>query len=183
MTSSAAGAVEQNNGKRSLLHVGCGVELAPEVFDEYIETRLDIDPQWEPDIVANMTDLSCIADGTFDAIYTSHSLEHLFPEDARMALKEFRRVLTDGGFVLIVVPDLEGVKPDNQVLFTAPAGEITGRHLHYGYGPHIKKYGPCMVHRSGFVRESLASYLMDAGFSQVHVDRVREYNLMGAAVK
>ena len=42
-----------------------------------------------------------------DFIYTSHTLEHLFPEDARQFLKECFRILNDEGVIRIIVPDLE----------------------------------------------------------------------------
>lgn len=47
------------------------------------------------------------ADGTVDAIYTSHMLEHLKPETARIVLRECHRVLREGGTLRVVVPDLE----------------------------------------------------------------------------
>ncbi|MCS6807665.1 MAG: methyltransferase domain-containing protein [Candidatus Kapabacteria bacterium] len=46
-------------------------------------------------------------DNTFDAVYSSHVLEHLTPEAAYAALREQFRVLRPGGIVRVVVPDLE----------------------------------------------------------------------------
>ncbi len=46
-------------------------------------------------------------DNSFDAVYTSHVLEHLSPETAKISLKEQFRVLKRGGTVRVVVPDLE----------------------------------------------------------------------------
>ena len=48
-------------------------------------------------------------DGSFDALYHSHVLEHLSPDDARQMLLECRRVLRVGGVLRVVVPDLEGI--------------------------------------------------------------------------
>jgi predicted SAM-dependent methyltransferase len=45
--------------------------------------------------------------GSFDACYTSHVLEHLTPAHAKGSLKEQYRVLKRGGVVRVVVPDLE----------------------------------------------------------------------------
>jgi len=45
--------------------------------------------------------------GSFDAVYHSHILEHLDREVARGFLAEIKRVLKPGGIVRIVVPDLE----------------------------------------------------------------------------
>jgi len=49
------------------------------------------------------------ADNSYDAVYTSHVLEHLSPADARSSLREQFRVLKRGGIIRVVVPDLEGV--------------------------------------------------------------------------
>lgn len=46
-------------------------------------------------------------ENTFDAVYTSHVLEHLSPETAQASLGEQFRVLKRGGIIRAVVPDLE----------------------------------------------------------------------------
>ena len=46
-------------------------------------------------------------DNSFDAVYTSHVLEHLSPKTAKASLQEQLRVLKPGGIVRTVVPDLE----------------------------------------------------------------------------
>jgi len=49
------------------------------------------------------------ADASFEAIYSSHVLEHLTPGEADHALREFHRVLGPGGVLRIAVPDLDQV--------------------------------------------------------------------------
>ncbi len=44
---------------------------------------------------------------TFDCAYTSHMLEHLYPDVAEHCLREVHRVLRPGGIVRIAVPDLD----------------------------------------------------------------------------
>jgi predicted SAM-dependent methyltransferase len=46
-------------------------------------------------------------DESFDFVYSSHMLEHLFPEDVKNCLSETYRLLKKGGFVRISVPDLD----------------------------------------------------------------------------
>ncbi|MEF3279760.1 MAG: methyltransferase domain-containing protein [Elusimicrobiota bacterium] len=46
---------------------------------------------------------------TFDAVYTSHFLEHLPKNKAVFVLKEIYRVLKPGGILRVVVPDLENI--------------------------------------------------------------------------
>jgi len=45
------------------------------------EIRLDIDPANAPDILGTMLDMPAVADGSVDAIYSSHNIEHLYPDD------------------------------------------------------------------------------------------------------
>jgi len=162
----------------TVLHVGCGFEPLPDWLEGLTETRLDIDARCEPDVVASMTDLGEI--GPFDVVYSSHSLEHLAPHDVARALGEFRRVLRDGGSAVVVVPDLEGVKPTEEVLFVSPAGPITGLDLFYGFRPALEAQ-PYMAHRTGFVRETLAGAFEAAGFASARTERLPNFNLMGLA--
>ena len=41
-----------------------------------------------------------------DAVFSSHNIEHLYPHEVPLALKEFMRVLKPDGFVLMTCPDL-----------------------------------------------------------------------------
>jgi predicted SAM-dependent methyltransferase len=50
-----------------------------------------------------------LGDGTADAVYHSHVLEHLRREEVQPFLAECRRVLAPGGLLRIAVPDLEGI--------------------------------------------------------------------------
>lgn len=127
-----------------------------------------------------MCDLGDI--GEFDIVYSCHSLEHLYPHDAMKALGEFHRVLKNGGVVIIQVPNLEGVQATEEVLFTAPIGDITGLDLIYGYRKLLKDM-PHMAHRNGFTPDTLRSFLEDAGFNEVHINKLPYYDMIGAAKK
>lgn len=48
-------------------------------------------------------------DSTFDAVYNSHFLEHLYPEDAYKFCLECLRVMKKGAVLRVVVPDLEAL--------------------------------------------------------------------------
>ncbi|KKW05358.1 MAG: hypothetical protein UY41_C0054G0005 [Candidatus Moranbacteria bacterium GW2011_GWE1_49_15] len=58
---------------------------------------------------------------SFDGIYSSHVIEHLTPEDLHLTLREFDRVLKEGGLLIIATPllwkhfysDLTHIKPYN----------------------------------------------------------------------
>lgn len=48
-------------------------------------------------------------DNTFDAVYSSHVLEHLTPTDGERLVQQAFRVLKPGGIIRIAVPDLEAI--------------------------------------------------------------------------
>jgi SAM-dependent methyltransferase len=69
-----------------------------------------LDVPWSDDVVVH--DLRRplpFPDQTFTAIYGSHILEHLYLEQARALLAECLRVLRPGGFLRMVVPDLQAM--------------------------------------------------------------------------
>lgn len=161
-----------------LLHVGCGGDPKPEWATKYTEIRFDIDESQHPDIVGNMVDMGQI--GPYDAIYCQHALEHLTFKDAAQALREFLRVLKAGGFVMVMVPDLEGVSATAEPILQAPIGPITGIDMIYGLQSSDNPY---MAHRSGYVRDTLHKSMNDAGFSKAETRRTGNYNLISIGVK
>lgn len=164
---------------RRILHAGCGPSPLPAWLDGE-EVRLDVDPATRPDIVASMVDLGGI--GPFDAIYCSHALEHLTPEDGATALGEFHRVLVPGGIAIIIVPDTEGVEPTEDVLYVSPAGPVTGLDIIHGMRSAIEA-SPAMAHRNGFVEASLIEAMTAAGFARVETRRLGCFNLLGLGVR
>jgi SAM-dependent methyltransferase len=48
-------------------------------------------------------------DGSFEAVYHSHVLEHLAPAEGRQFMAECYRVTRPGGTLRVAVPDLEGI--------------------------------------------------------------------------
>jgi SAM-dependent methyltransferase len=159
--------------RRRFLHAGCGTFPLP--FENCDELRLDADPAVKPDVVRSMTDLGEL--GEFDGVYCSHALEHLHPQDALTALREFHRVLIPGGFVTIIVPDLEGISPTFDLL---PGMMITGHDLIYGL---VDLHNPLMLHRTGFIAETMRGALKQAGFRDVIAKRLPNYNLLGLGIK
>lgn len=167
------------DARRRVLHAGCGGTTL-DGWPDVIETRLDIDPTFSPDVLAPLTDVGEI--GPFDVVYASHVIEHLYPHEVGVALREFLRVLEPGGHAVIIVPDLEDVRPTDEVLYEANAGPMCGLDLYYGFRPMIKE-SLHMAHRSGFVESTLRRALEDAGFSEVVMKRMGTFNLMGVGKK
>jgi len=56
----------------------------------------------KPDIVAEADDLSVFSDASMDFVYSSHTLEHIV--DTRAALKEWWRVVKQGGYLVLYLP-------------------------------------------------------------------------------
>ena len=175
---SGAAQVAPFSGKRAL-HVGCGGDPLPEWLEGADETRLDIDEQWHPDVVASMTDMSQI--GPFDVVLAQHCLEHLALHDVNSALAEFARVLDRGGFAFIVVPDLQGIEATDDVMFFAPSGPVTGFDMIYGHSG-LTRTNPHMAHKSGFTAKTLER-VMRPYFQNVKVSRIKYHNLIGVGIK
>ena len=148
--------------------------------EDYHSVTLDIDPRNEPDICASMTNMGDI--GKYDVVYCCHALEHLYPHEVHQTLSEFARVLVAGGTVFIMVPDLEGVSPTEDILNAPTMGPITGLHLFYGDATQIKQF-PYMAHHCGFVQKTLEKVMKSVGLADVSVRRAAEYNLIGTGVK
>ena len=168
---------------RRVLNAGSGlksIERLGAVFDrsEWDEIRIDLDPGVAPDVIGSMTDMRAhFGAGAFDAIWSSHSLEHLHSHEIPIALTEFQRVLKTDGFALITCPDLETVMtlflnhgPDH-VIYQSPAGPITPLDMMFGHARSIAAGHVHMAHNSGLTAARLTSLLRQAGFADAIVKR------------
>ncbi len=182
--------------RKTVLNIGCGPRgitvIGNPAFpeEEWREVRLDIDPGVAPDIVASMTDMAAVPDGTMDAVWSSHNLEHLFPHEVPAALREFLRVLKPGGQLRLAVPDLQGVAALvaqgglEDTLYMSNVGPITPLDVIYGYGAAIAAGNHFMAHRTGFTAQTLGRALQAAGFEPVVLWRLEEaYELQAKAFR
>lgn len=162
-----------------LLHAGCGPgnNKPPSDFDLYREIRLDADLNVKPDICASIVAMPMIKDGAFDAIFCSHTLEHLYSFEVSLALREFSRVLRPGGLVRIHVPDLQSIGGKlaldelDHVAYISPCGPICPIDMIYGHQGAIGAGNLFMAHKTGFTKGVITRALERAGFHQVHVRR------------
>jgi predicted SAM-dependent methyltransferase len=178
---------------RYVLNAGCGANTPSSlhaVFRNSLweETRLDLDRAVAPDIIGSLTDLSAISDASFDAIWCSHSLEHLHGHDVPNALSEFRRVLQPDGFALITTPDLEAIAELvvsgrlEDVAYTSPAGPITALDMIFGHAASIQQGSHYMAHNTGFTADRMGHLLIDCGFTEALVIRGKFFDLWGLAL-
>jgi predicted SAM-dependent methyltransferase len=182
-----------NEPQKILLHVGCGAwraDTLPEIFqtEEWAEVRLDIDVNVKPDIIGSITDLTAVPDNSIDAVYSSHNLEHIYNYEVPLALAEFRRVLKSGGFVMVVVPDMQTaaelvVKGDMEdvPLYHSPAGDVPALWMFYGMGT-TKPGMPYMAHKTGFTLKSLQPKMLEAGFTSIDIFRT-SFNIVAYGYK
>lgn len=179
---------------KKVLHVGCGVYTPDKLHEnfrtpDWREVRLDVNPAVEPDIVSSITDMSAVGTDSFEAVYSSHNLEHLHPHEVPAALNEFYRVLRPQGFVLITLPDLTQVaqaiadgREEEAVLMTN-RGPITPLDILYGFRPFLERGNLYMAHNFAFTAVTLKKALENAGFGDISVERDGEYNLWAVASK
>jgi SAM-dependent methyltransferase len=176
--------------RRTFLNAGCGsIDHArlPQFFRKWRQIRVDVDPGMKPDMVANIADLSAIPDGTVDAIWAAHCVEHLFAHQVPRAFAEFRRVLCESGFVCIIVPDLQAIAQWiatdrlHETIYQSPAGPVTSHDMVWGFGAAIACGKTAMAHHCGFTPTLFLQYLKEAGFAEI-VLRRRTRNLELAAL-
>lgn len=178
----------------NMLHIGCGSaspKRLPECFKDHRwqEIKLDINAAAEPDIVADVRDMSVVDDNSFDAVWSSHNLEHIDECHVPVALAEIYRVLRPGGFLLATLPDLAFVAQMvldgklNDVLYNSPAGPVRPIDMLFGHQKAIARGNHYMAHRTGFTAQSLLETLEAAGFTNIHVRPGKAYDLWAIAVK
>jgi predicted SAM-dependent methyltransferase len=179
---------------KKLLHVGCGQKRKkdlPKMFqgDDWQEIRLDISPNVQPDIVADIMDMSPVADESVEAVFSSHNIEHVYIHQVQTVLKEFYRVVRVGGAAFITCPDLQAIAFAiaqgnlEGKLYESPAGIITPLDIFYGHTASIARGEHYMAHKCGFTAETLGRRMQAAGFRDVIVERDKDYNLWARGTK
>ena len=165
---------------KTLLHVGCAFldksHLMGFNSDNWKEIRFDIDERRKPDIVGTLTDMKLVETGSVDAVYSSHNIEHIFPHEVPIALREFYRVLKEDGIVVITCPDLqsagEALTQDKlfETLYEAisvPKGDkilITAFDVLFGHRNTTAGGNVFMIHKGGFTYSTLERAFYEAGF-------------------
>jgi SAM-dependent methyltransferase len=160
---------------QTFLHVGCGPQSQNNLkgfsAPQWTEVRYDIDPSVAPDIVGDLLDMSQVDAESFDAIYSSHNLEHVYSHQVPTVLDSFYRILKPQGFVVLTCPDLQKVAEEvvkdhlTDTLYISPAGPITPLDVVYGHTGFIAGGNSFMAHKTGFTYKTLKLAFQRAGFS------------------
>ena len=147
------------------LHLGCG----PQIYDGFVNIdKFYKDPQV---INADMYRLP-YEDGSVDAIYSSHALEHLPFRRARAALVEWARVLKKDGRLFLAIPDLEMIMkvmlsdqmPEHLkwdwFVYTMYGWQVDTNYR--GIDPNVP-LDMGQFHYCGFTAKSITNFLQEAG--------------------
>lgn len=71
--------------------------------------NIDVNPKWNPDIVADWRDLSMIEADSIDIVVAEQSVEHVGCGEADPFFTEANRILKSGGSLIITVPDMRAL--------------------------------------------------------------------------
>ena len=95
---------------RNLLNLGCGVsKFETWINADFFQLRFGnllkkniVSPDWMLDL---RFPLNC-NDNIWDGVFTEHTLEHLYPDQALRLLQELYRTMKPGSWIRTTVPDL-----------------------------------------------------------------------------
>jgi hypothetical protein len=170
-----------DQAKKYVLNAGSGGSKSANLLNsfkspDWTEVRLDIDPTTQPDILGSFADMrGVIEDARFDALFSSHAVEHLYAHEVIPAFREFRRVVKPDGFAVVTCPDLAAIarqlleRGAEEIAYNSPAGPIRPIDMLFGYSQAIAEGRLHMAHNTGFTAPRLARVGLVAGFSEVRV--------------
>jgi SAM-dependent methyltransferase len=186
-----SGTTEETRQKL-LVNLGAGHRgggRLPAMFAEWREFRVDVDPDVAPDLVADITDLSSIAAGAADAVWSAHCIEHLYLHEVGRAVAEAHRILADDGFLCLIVPDLQSIAGFivndrlHEVIYQSPAGPVTAHDMLFGFTPALAQGRTSMAHNCGFTPGLLIHKLQESPFAEIVLRRRPNHELAAVATK
>ncbi|MFT7667942.1 MAG: SAM-dependent methyltransferase [Planctomycetota bacterium] len=146
----------QNTTNSALrLHLGCG----PDRREGWV--NVDVNPEFNPDIIAPASELPMLDDASCSVIESCHLFEHLTLAQARAALREWRRLLAPGGELCLELPNFARCM---DLVGTEMNGYDLGMISIFGYPPEVDEQGEPQLHKWGWTPESLAAELLATGF-------------------
>jgi predicted SAM-dependent methyltransferase len=92
---------QRQNGREIHLHLGCGRRYLPGFVN------VDANPRQKIDLWLDVRNGIPFRDNSVASIYTTHMLEHFFPDELQRLLADCYRVLRPGGGMRIIVPSLQ----------------------------------------------------------------------------
>ncbi len=159
---------------KTLLNVGCGYSNISQLngfnSSDWKEIRFDIDENVKPDIVGTLTDMSLVETASIDAIYSANNIDHIFAHEVPLAFKEFYRVLSGDGIVVLRCSDIqtvcEVIAQDKLLdpIYESPIGPIYPIDILFGNRQEISNGNEFMTKKVGFTYSVLNKTFSEAGF-------------------
>jgi SAM-dependent methyltransferase len=147
------------------LNLGCGDKILPDYVNvDIVESRKG----QRPDIMTSVDDLSMFASNSVDEVLAVHVVEHFWRWETLEILKEWVRILKPGGRMILECPNLKSACErflQDPVRFSRQDQEGQ-RTMWVFYGDPAWK-DPYMIHRWGFIPESLGRLMEEAGLVDV----------------
>ncbi len=114
--------------------------------------NVDINPRWEPDVLADGASMPMFENGSAELIVIHHGLEHFNLGNADQMIRECYRILKPTGSLIVMVPDMRALA---QRFITRQIDEYTFM---------VNTYGAYMgndadTHKWGFSIDGLMRYL------------------------
>ena len=137
------------------LHLGCG--------ERYLEgyIHIDLGDFDHIDYQIPVDDLSVFETNSIDEIYASHVIEYFDRNEVKILLKEWNRVLVDGGILRLAVPNFETLIKVYEL--TGSIDDILGPL----YGKWNATNETTIYHKTVYDKESLTKVLEDATFKEI----------------
>jgi predicted SAM-dependent methyltransferase len=154
------------------LHLGCGATYIPGMIN------IDGNRMRKMDAWLDLRNRLPFANESAAFIYCSHTIEHLFPDEAMRLLGEMRRVIKSDGIVRIAVPCLEHAlqiasghpAEDPQRVFPDPHGQA----IDYLFCDGQHKYGYSFSVLSEFAKK--AGFTRIENYSQTYTTTPKTYD-------
>lgn len=164
-------------GERLKLNMGAGDQR----YKGYV--GIDIQPTPACDLVHDLEEVLPLPDGCASHIFCSHTLEHLHMWKVPLVLKDWHRVLADGGILWGYVPDCEAAAQlflDTNLRIGTAEDDGTAQWAHQkateimlGSSSYDFRRGDEQTHHCAFTHKSLRGVLNAGGFQGVQINRER----------
>jgi len=165
---------------KTVLDVGSNIyDILPDTYQGWRRITLDIDPTCNPDIHMDARRIAYdwpSGKDTFDAVFASHFLEHIYRHEAPTVLAGFLHVLKPGGWAEIHVPNVGLLMRKAAVLsldledflYDSDAGPIRVVDVLFGYQKMVQESGQdWMCHRYAYSLKSMANLMAETEFRDV----------------
>lgn len=153
------------------VNLGCGFDRR----DGYL--NVDFQDFHDPDLVADVRDLSALPDSYFDEVMAIDVLEHLPRGDTEIALREWHRILAPGGTLRLQTPDITAI---GELLHERDDHASHVMFLHHMYGTQAYNGD---FHLAGFTDRVMIATLRSIGFDSIRVECEHRWLLVATATK